>query len=187
MKKKLAVLFSLVLLALVGLVARITYINATSGSKYRKQVLSQAQQKYENQTLPAKRGDIYDRNGNILATSNKVYNVILDCLEVNKDQDSVEPTIKALVEVLGLDEDEMRKLLTDSSTKKSQYQIVKKQISMDDKKAFEKYEDPGDDSGLTATQLKERSRITGVWFEEDYLRSYPFNETACDTVGFTLS
>ena len=118
MKKKLAVLFSLVLLALVGLVARITYINATSGSKYRKQVLSQAQQKYENQTLPAKRGDIYDRNGNILATSNKVYNVVLDCLEVNKDQDSVEPTIKALVEVLGLDEDEMRKLLTDSSTKK---------------------------------------------------------------------
>ena len=100
MKKKLAVLFSLVVLALVGLVARITYINATSGSKYRKQVLSQAQQKYENQTLPAKRGDIYDRNGNILATSNKVYNVILDCLEVNKDEDSVEPTIKALVEVL---------------------------------------------------------------------------------------
>lgn len=81
-----------------------------------------------------KRGDIYDRNGNILATSNKVYNVILDCLEVNKDQDSVEPTIKALVEVLGLDEDEMRKLLTDSGTKESQYQIVKKQISMDDKK-----------------------------------------------------
>ena len=187
MKKKLAVLFSLVLLALVGLVARITYINATSGSKYRKQVLSQAQQKYENQTLPAKRGDIYDRNGNILATSNKVYNVILDCLEVNKDQDSVEPTIKALVEVLGLDEDEMRKLLTDSGTKESQYQIVKKQISMDDKKAFEKYEDPGDDSELTATQLKERSKITGVWFEEDYLRSYPFNETACDTIGFTLS
>ena len=130
MKKKLAVLFSLVVLALIGLVARITYINATSGSKYRKQVLSQAQQKYENQTLPAKRGDIYDRNGNILATSNKVYNVILDCLEVNKDEDSVEPTIKALVEVLGLDEEEMRKLLNDDSTKSSQYQIVKKQISI---------------------------------------------------------
>ena len=150
MKKKLAVLFSLVVLALVGLVARITYINATSGSKYRKQVLSQAQQKYENQTLPAKRGDIYDRNGNILATSNKVYNVILDCLEVNKDEDSVEPTIKALVEVLGLDEEEMRKLLNDDSTKSSQYQIVKKQISMDDKNAFESYENPGDDSELSA-------------------------------------
>ena len=150
-------------------------------------MLSQAQQKYENQTLPAKRGDIYDRNGNILATSNKDYNVILDCLEVNKDEDSVEPTIKALVEVLGLDEDEMRKLLDDDSTKSSQYQIVKKQISMDDKKAFESYENPGDDSELTAAQKKERAKITGVWCEEDYLRSYPINETACDTVGFTLS
>lgn len=85
MKKKLAVLFSLVLLALVQVWwQELLNINATSGSKYRKQVLSQAQQKYENQTLPAKRGDIYDRNGNILATSNKVYKVILDCLEVNK-------------------------------------------------------------------------------------------------------
>ena len=118
MKKKLSILLFCVLGALIVLLGVITYINFQSGDKYKKQVLSQAQQKYENQTLPAKRGDIYDRNGNILATSNKVYNVILDCLEVNKDQDSVEPTIKALVEVLGLDEDEMRKLLTDSSTKK---------------------------------------------------------------------
>ena len=55
MKKKLAVLFSLVLLALVGLVARITYINATSGSKYRKQVLSQAQQKYEKSDTSGKK------------------------------------------------------------------------------------------------------------------------------------
>ena len=85
MKKKLVILFSLVLLALVALTLRITYINATSGSKYKKQVLSQAQQKYESQTLPAKRGDIYDKNGNILATSNKVYNVILDCKTVNSD------------------------------------------------------------------------------------------------------
>ena len=125
MKKKLAVLFSLVVLALVGLVARITYINATSGSKYRKQVLSQAQQKYENQTLPAKRGDIYDRNGNILATSNKVYNVILDCLEVNKDEDSVEPTIKALVEVLGLDEAAQRAVSIRSLRNRSPWMIRK--------------------------------------------------------------
>ena len=63
MKKKLAMLFGIVLLALVILILRITYINATSGSKYKKQVLSQAQQKYESQVLPAKRGDIYDKNG----------------------------------------------------------------------------------------------------------------------------
>ena len=56
MKEKLLILFGIVLLLLVILVLRITYINATSGSKYKKQVLSQAQQKYESQTLPAKRG-----------------------------------------------------------------------------------------------------------------------------------
>ena len=96
MKEKLLILFGIVLLLLVILVLRITYINATSGSKYKKQVLSQAQQKYESQVLPAKRGDIYDKNGNILATSNKVYNVILDCKTVNSDEDYVEPTIRAL-------------------------------------------------------------------------------------------
>ena len=130
MKDKLSILFFCVLGALIVLLGVITYINFQSGDKYKKQVLSQAQQKYQNRTMPAKRGTIYDRNGNILATSNKVYNVILDCLEVNDDQDSVEPTIKALVDVLGLDEAEMRKLITDDSTKASQYQIIKKQISM---------------------------------------------------------
>ena len=186
MKRKLVMLFSAVLLALVALTARITYINATSGSKYKKQVLSQAQQKYQSQTLPAKRGDIYDRNGNILATSNKVYNVILDCKTVNSDEDYVEPTINALTEVLGLDENKIRSLLSDDKTKESQYQILTKQLSMDKKKEFEEYELADVDSGLTTAQAEQRANIKGVWFEEDYLRSYPFNDTACDTIGFTL-
>ena len=186
MKRKLVMLFSAVLLALVALTARITYINATSGSKYKNQVLSQAQQKYQSQTLPAKRGDIYDRNGNILATSNKVYNVILDCKTVNSDEDYVEPTINALTEVLGLDENKIRSLLSDDKTKESQYQILTKQLSMDKKKEFEEYELADVDSGLTTAQAEQRANIKGVWFEEDYLRSYPFNDTACDTIGFTL-
>lgn len=187
MRKKLVILFGGVLLALVGLTVRITYINAISGNKYKKQVLSQAQQKYENRVLPAKRGDIYDRNGNLLATSNKVYNVILDCKAVNSDEDYIEPTIKALVEVLGLDEEDIRKRLTDPSTENSQYQILKKQLSMDEKKAFEEYTEIPENSSLTPEQEKERSNVQGVWFEEDYLRSYPFNELACDTIGFTFA
>ena len=186
MKKKLVMLFGMVLLALVVLTLRITYINATSGTKYKKQVLSQAQQKYTSQVLPAKRGDIYDRNGNILATSNKVYNVILDCKTTNSDTDYVEPTIKALNEVFGLDEEEIRSLLSDTRTNESQYQVVMKQATMDKKKEFEDYQSAGVDSGLTKAQAAERANVKGVWFEEDYLRSYPFNETACDTIGFTL-
>lgn len=187
MKKKLVMLFGAVLLALVGLTARITYINATSGDKYKKQVLSQAQQKYESRVMPAKRGDIYDRNGNLLATSNKVYNVILDCKTVNTNEDYMDPTVRALTTVLGLDEGDIRTRLTAEETKNSQYQILKKQISMDDKKAFEDYVTVSEDDNLTTEQIKEKNNVKGVWFEEDYLRSYPFNETACDTIGFTLS
>ena len=187
MRGKLVGLFAVVLLALVCLLGRITYINAISGQKYKKQVLTQAQQKYESNVLPAKRGDIYDRNGNILATSQKVYNVILDCKTVNSDEDYAEPTVRALVDVLGLDEKDIRSKLSAEDTKNSQYQIIKKQISMDEKKAFEDYQTPEEDSELSDAQKAERSNVKGVWFEEDYLRTYPFNDLACDTVGFTLA
>lgn len=187
MRGKLVGLFIAVLLALVCLLGRITYINATSGNKYKKEVLTQAQQKYESSTLPAKRGDIYDRNGNILATSNKVYNVILDCKAVNEKDAYIEPTIRALTDVLGLDEEEIRSLLTNDSTKNSQYRILKKELSMDEKKEFEDYITVDEDSDLTDAQKAERNNVKGVWFEEDYLRSYPFNDLACDTIGFTLS
>ena len=187
MRGKLVGLFGVVLLALVCLLARITYINATSGGKYTRQVLTQAQQSYENNVIPAKRGNIYDRNGNLLATSNKVYNVILDCKTVNSDVEYVEPTIRALTTVLGLDEQDIRSRLTDSDTKNSQYQILKKELSMDEKKAFEDYITVTEDSTLSESEKAEREKVKGVWFEEDYLRTYPFNDLACDTIGFTLS
>ena len=188
MRGKLVGLFAVVILALVCLLGRITYINATSGTKYKKRVLLQAQQTYQSSVLPAKRGDIYDRNGNILATSQKVYSVIMDCKEINDEKhDYVDATVKALVEVLGLDEEDIRSRLTDPATSSSQYQILKKELTMDQKKAFEEYKDPGEDSGLSDSELKERANIQGIWFEEDYLRIYPFNDLACDTIGFTLS
>lgn len=195
MRKKLVILFGVVILALFALLIRITFINASSGDKYKKQVLSQAQQSYESQTLPARRGDIYDRNGNLLATSNKVYNVILDCKAVNTNTGTeeepqypyVEPTIRALTEVLWLDEEDIRSRLTSESTKNSQYQILKKQLSMDEKKAFEAYVEVPEGAELTKEQLAEKNNVKGVWFEEDYLRIYPFNEAACDTIGFTFS
>ena len=186
MKNKLSILFLLVLIALVILLGVITFINLKSGDRYKKQVLSQAQQKYESRTIPSKRGSIYDSNGNLLAVSNKVYNVILDCLAVNSDSDYMDPTVKALVDIFGIDEGDIRTRLTSESTKDSQYQILKKQVSMDDKQAFEDYCDTSADD-LSAKEIEERRNVQGVWFEEDYLRVYPYNETACDTLGFTFS
>ena len=77
MQIKLVAIFAFVLLLLVILNIRIAYITTQSGDKYAKKVLSQ--QEYNSVTLPFKRGEIRDRNNNVLARSEKVYNVILDC------------------------------------------------------------------------------------------------------------
>ena len=77
MRMKLIVLFSALTICLCALIGRLMYINYTSGEKYEKTVLSM--QSYDSKTIPYQRGDIIDRNGNILATSVAVYNVIMDC------------------------------------------------------------------------------------------------------------
>ena len=190
MRMKLVWLFGMVVLAFVGLGIRITVINASQGNQYSKQVLSQSQQKYDSRVIPFKRGDITDRNGVVLATSEKVYKVILDCKVVNTKEEYVEPTIKALVDVMGLDEETVRKKLEDETTKDSQYQILQSNVSINQKKAFEDYTDvSGEESKekLTKEEIAERSNIKGVWFEEDYRRVYPLNSTASHLVGFTYT
>ena len=198
MSKKLVGLYITVILALVGLAIRITYINATDGEQYKRIVLSQAQQQYESRVIPFKRGDILDRNGTILATSEKVYNVILDCKVVNdlsKDKDGndvqryLEPTVEALTEVLDLDEKDIRERLENEETRNSQYQIVKSNLSITEKKKFEEYlaEADDEDSELSDEERLKRQNVKGVWFEENYLRVYPMNSLACDLIGFTYS
>ena len=190
MRMKLVWLFGIVVLAFVGLGIRITVINASQGKQYSKQVLSQSQQKYDSRVIPFKRGDITDRNGVVLATSEKVYKVILDCKVVNTKEEYVEPTIKALVDVLGLDEETIREKLEDETTKSSQYQILQSNVSINQKKAFEDYTDVSSDEAketLTKEESAERSNVKGVWFEEDYRRVYPLNSTASHLVGFTYT
>lgn len=187
---KLVWLFGIVVLAFVGLGIRITVINASQGKQYSKQVLSQSQQKYDSRVIPFKRGDITDRNGVVLATSEKVYKVILDCKVVNTKEEYVEPTIKALVDVLGLDEETIREKLEDKTTKSSQYQILQSNVSINQKKTFEDYTDVSSDEAketLTKEEIAERSNVKGVWFEEDYRRVYPLNSTASHLVGFTYT
>ena len=190
MRMKLVWLFGIVVLAFVGLGIRITVINASQGKQYSKQVLSQSQQKYDSRVIPFKRGDITDRNGVVLATSEKVYKVILDCKVVNTKEEYVEPTIKALVDVLGLDEETIQEKLEDETTKSSQYQILQSNVSINQKKAFEDYTDVSSDEAketLTKEEIAERSNVKGVWFEEDYRRVYPLNFTASHLVGFTYT
>ena len=188
MRKKLVGLLFVILLALVALIFRITYISMKSGDRYTRQVLTQAQQQYESTTVPFKRGDILDRNGNILATSVKVYNVILDCSLVNSDKKYREPTVEALSEYLGIDSSAVEAKLDDESTASSQYQILKT-VSMDERKNFLEMNEITEDNKdtLKKSEYKRRSRVKGVWFEEHYQREYPFHALASTVLGFTFA
>ena len=71
MSRKLVALFLGVMLVFVALAIDITYVNATKGEKYERQVLSQTQQSYDSRTIPFQRGSITDRNGTIQSASGK--------------------------------------------------------------------------------------------------------------------
>ena len=189
MKLKLAGVFGIALLALVSLLVGITVINAKFGNKYTQQVLSQSQQQYTNKTLPFKRGSITDRNGTMLANSVKVYNLILDCKEVNGHETYKEPVKEALETAFGIENSEIENLLENEETKDSQYQILKKEITMEEKKSFEEANKVPDDEETRKTlgedEIKRRQNVKGIYFEDTYKRVYPLDSLACDVIGFT--
>lgn len=172
MQKKLVLLFMAIVLAFVFLVGNITYINASNGEKYTKVVLDQ--QQYNNRTIPFKRGDIVDRNGTKIATSERVYNVILDVKVMLSDDEYVEPTIKALKDCFEIEEEDIRKLIEDSPN--SRYSILKKGV---DYETAQKFEEIDNDE-------KNYPNVKGIWLEEDYVRKYPYNTLASDVIGFTV-
>ena len=182
MQIKLMAVFAFVLLLLVALNLVIARINVTNGDKYAKQVLSQ--QTYDSRSIPFRRGEILDRNGNVLAKSEKVYNVILDCYAINGMDSYIEPTIAAVSEIFGLDSAKIRETICSEETRDSRYQVVKKEITLEEKQKFEEYTDLSEDKVMSQAKREELENIKGVWFEEDYIRSYPMNSLACTVLGF---
>lgn len=174
MKAKLARLFIGVLVALVGLGVVITRIYAKSGEKYEAIVLSQ--QTYSSKTLPYRRGNITDRDGNVLATSIKVYNMIIDPKVIlTENKDYLEPTVDALVKCFGYSKDELTKLIQDN--KDSRYVIKEKQLKYEQIEEFKKL----------MSDTKNNPDVKGVWFEEEYKRMYPYSTLASGTIGFTVA
>ncbi|MDY5869619.1 MAG: penicillin-binding transpeptidase domain-containing protein [Lachnospiraceae bacterium] len=172
MQKKLVVLFILVLLAFVGLSYRLFAITRDNGEQYKKQVLSQ--QKYDSLTLPYKRGSILDANGSILASSEKVYNVILDAVAVSEKEEYLEPTLEALRSQIGIDTSSVRSYIAANGETSRYYVLAKRQ-------EYEQIQ------GLMELISEEESLVKGVWFEEEYKRSYPGGSLACDVIGFTTN
>ena len=172
MQKKLVVLFLIVLLAFMGLSARLIYINNTKGEQYKRQILSQ--QSYASTTIPYKRGDILDKNGIKLAVSEKVYNLVIDCKNLLEKEDYLEPTLTALSTCFPeFDEGAARSYI--AANPSSRYYVTLKQLTYDEISPFVQMQN----------DIENYPGIKGVWFEEEYKRMYPNGSLACDVLGFT--
>lgn len=169
--------FGAVLVALLVLIGILIKINIKDGDKYAKRVLSQ--QSYTSSEIPFRRGDIVDRNNVIMATSIKKYDLAIDvsfALTKSKDgylyRDRVK---KVLIDYFKINENEVDGIFSEKS--KSQYYIVKKELSS---KVVDGYEDYLKDN------IKDYNPIKKIlWFEEKYERTYPLNSVASSVIGFT--
>lgn len=186
---KLMIVFSVLVVLMGALIVRLNYINLTSGDSYAKQVL--AQQQNTGQTIPFRRGDIVDRNGTVLATSEKVYNLVIDAYVINhskvkEEGDCVEPTLDALEKYFGdqgIDIDEIRTFIRENSD--NRYKVLVKHLSYDVVNAYQEAMAQKDEDGNLTEGLY--VSLSGVWFEEEYIRKYPYGTLACDLIGYTNS
>ena len=174
MSIKLAVLFVMILVAFGFLGIRLFVINRNDGEKYKKRVLSQ--QAYDSVTIPAKRGDIVDRNNTKMAVSQKVYNVCIDSKTLNKEDGAyIESTITALFSApveYSYTKDELRSYILGNPD--SQYRIIAKKQS---------YESVSEIMNMV-NNPNMYPDFKGVWLEDTYERQYPYNSLACDVIGF---
>lgn len=177
-RKKLVIIFVILLVFICILIGRLIFINLTSSDKYARIVM--AQMDYDSKTIPFKRGDIRDRNGTVLAASEKVYNLVLDPYVVlNSNGECTKPTAEAIEEFFGIDASEVYKVLDDSP--ESRYIVMAKELDYDTVKAYQNFMDSEDESD------KEKSAyVKGIWFEEEYLRKYPYDSLAAALIGSTV-
>lgn len=176
MQRSFALVFLIVCLAMIGLIVIMVYMTRKDGERYERRVLSQ--QSYVSSLIPYRRGSIMDRNGVVLAQSEKVYNVILDPKVLLEKESNVEVTLNALSEIFELESLSLHQILNDKP--ESSYVILKKHQPYEKMKEFEE---------RVAQQKKESktNRITGVWFEEEYIRDYPYDGLASHLIGYTNS
>ena len=188
MQKKLVMLFVAIVLAFVGLIGKVTHINATNGEKYTKIVLDQ--QQYNSRTIPFKRGDIVDRNGTMIATSERVYNVILDAkVMLSSDKEETKATtVSQVKEVLeaafGIENSVVDKIIEKNPD--GRYNILKKKVSYADAQEYAALieETYVDEDGK---EHQKYPYVSSIWLEEDYIRSYPYSTLASDVIGFTVA
>lgn len=178
-RRRLLIVFLFVLVCFVCLIIRLVQINIADGDTYEKNVLTLLN--YDGQTIPYKRGDITDRNGTVLATSEKIYNLVLDPYVITQstDEKASEYVAEVLEEYFSIDQATVKKTLEEQPN--SRYVVLRRKMTYDEKKPYDDFlssEDENDQKIISAVS-------SGIWFEESYQRMYPFSTLACALIGFT--
>lgn len=183
MKQKLALLFLIIVLALCGLSAIIVVRAFHTHEEYSRKALTQLS--YQDTTIPAKSGNILDSNGNIIATSEKVYILILDPSVLytaeKLNPGTVDATIQAAAECFSLDQTKLRAAFEENRDRAYVRFEGKTELTKEQVDAFEQRKADMDSSKKNPT----KARIRGIWFESEYRRKYPYNELASKIIGYT--
>ncbi len=154
-RNRLLVFFVIACLLMGGLVARLFYIQVI----WKDDLTAMARgQQNKNIPIPAKRGDILDRNGDKMAFSIKTFSVWIKASDVKNPDE----TAKLIADALGLDAAEIKRKIVDSST------VFVKLVSDLDK-------GQGD--------LIRSKGIRGVSVAEDNKRIYPYDNLASHVIG----
>ena len=180
-KKRLLFVSILITIIFVLLGGRLYYLTIEKGEEYNRIVLSARQVSYNSEIIPSRRGDILDSDGNLLATSVKVYNLIIDPKVIfsYKDNRYVNATVDALSFVYGYNKWEIRDLIEEKKDKS--YIRYARQLSKEEKDKFDEYRKSRNEE---YKNLGVKERINGVWFEEEYKRYYPNDTLASNVIGF---
>ncbi|MBR1844212.1 MAG: penicillin-binding protein 2 [Lachnospiraceae bacterium] len=180
-KKRLLLVSILIAIIFVLLELRLGYLAIKKGDEYNRIVLSQRQTSYNSEIIQSRRGDILDADGNLLATSIKVYNLIIDPKVIlsYKDNRFVNATIDALSFVYDYNKWELRDLIEEK--KDASYIRYARQLSKEEKEKFESYRKTKNEE---YRKLGVNDRINGVWFEDEYKRYYPNDNLASNVIGF---
>ncbi|MDO5401189.1 MAG: penicillin-binding transpeptidase domain-containing protein [Eubacteriales bacterium] len=118
--------------------------------------------------VTAHRGDIYDRNMNVLATSVSVENVYLDPHELKQSKADIPALSQVLGELLDRDPEWIAEQAADL---KRRYKQVGARIDRD-----------------TAAKIRDYINthgISGIHLEPAYQRTYPYSTLAAQVIGFT--
>lgn len=171
MRRKTKIAYLLVVGVLVALTIRVVYINVANGKEYSEAVVLQMD--YNSTDIPYERGEILDRNGNVLANSEKTYSLILEPVNILITEKGKTATRAAVLEYFDVSGDDFDKHIANED---SYYEVVLKDLPYTKVKAFEDY-----------CKTDEGADVIGVRFETVYKRNYPNGSLACHLLGYTAS